>query len=142
MGNFKFGAGLVCTVMAFGFAGAAQADFVKTVTTESECTEYGGDVMDLNDVNHCFIALNEFKDESEEADYAGELTGVTTCAKKNIRKSKKAGDFCLIKLETIPVAVKAAPSIEDTSTGLDNSEAEMAGVKKAKESMMDVNNGN
>jgi len=117
MGNYKFGAGLACTITALGFAGVAQADFVKTVTTVAECTEYGGDVMDLNGANHCFIALNEFKDETEEADYAGELTGVTTCEEKNIRKSKKAGDFCLIKLDTKPdVTTIEAPEIEQTIT--------------------------
>jgi len=133
MGVLKFGAGkfgisLACTVVAFGIAGVAQADFVKTVTTEAECTENGGDVMDLNGVNHCFIALNEFKNESEADDYASELTGVTTCAEKNIRKSKKAGDFCLIKLEDSPDPVETeateTPEITDVLTDIAKDQAE------------------
>ena len=113
MGIFKFGAGkfgarkfgmsLVCTVVALGFAGVAQAGFVKTVNTEAECAAQSGDIMDLNGEKHCFVPV--VSKEFQSIEYAGELKGVTECEEKNVRKSQ-IGDFCLIKLETKPEAAK------------------------------------
>jgi len=107
----KFGAGLACTVVAFGFAGVAQADFVKTVTTEAECTAQSGDVMNLNGEKHCFVPV--ISKEFQSIEYAGELRGVTECEEENVRKSQ-IGDFCLIKLAAKPVV--EAPKTPETST--------------------------
>ncbi len=106
----KFGAGVACTVMALGFAGVAQADFVKTVTTADECTAQAGDVMDLGGDQHCFVPI--ISEEFQSIEYAGELKGVTECAEENVRKSQ-IGDFCLIKLGATPV-VEAPKEAEET----------------------------
>lgn len=133
MGVFKFGAGkfgisLACTVVALGFAGVAQADFVKTVSTEVECTAQGGDVMDLGGEKHCFVPIISEKFQSIE--YAGELKGVTECKEKNVRKSQ-IGDFCLIKLETKPTVAKTeTPKITEALKNIAKDEAEKEARKK------------
>lgn len=134
MGISKFGASLACTVMALGFAGVAQADFVKTVTTADECTAQGGDVMDLGGEQHCFVPI--ISEEFQSIEYAGELKGVTECAEENVRKSQ-IGDFCLIKLAAEPVVVEApeAPEITDVLTDIAKDEAEKAAKKKAIKSL-------
>jgi len=130
MGMIKFGASIAITVSALGFAGIAHADFVKTVSTEAECTSQDGSVMDLNGVKHCLVPV--ISPEFQKIEYAGELLGVTTCAEKDTRKTQ-IGDFCLIALEKKPTAMII---VQDATTELDNSEAEMAGRKKAKKSLL------
>jgi hypothetical protein len=132
----KFGMSLACTVTALGFAGVAQADFVKTVTTEAECTAQAGDIMDLGGEQHCFVPI--ISKEFQSIEYAGELRGVTECEEKNVRKSQ-IGDFCLIKLEAKPVVeVPKTPEtseITDTLTDIAKDEAEKAARKKALKSL-------
>lgn len=129
MGVSKITAGLACTVMAFGFAGVAQADFVKTVSTEAECTAQDGSVMDLNGVKHCLVPV--ISEEFQSVEYAGDLRGVTACAKANTRKTS-IGDFCLIALEKKPAVTKS--SITSTVTDMAKDEAK----KKAKKTIMDA----
>ena len=126
----KFGMSLACTVMALGFAGVAQADFVKTVSTEAECTAQSGDIMDLGGEKHCFVPV--VSKEFQSIEYAGELRGVTECAEKNVRKSQ-IGDFCLIKLGTKPVVVETLKTSEITETisEIAKDEAEKKAKKKA-----------
>jgi len=135
----KFGAALACTVMTLGFAGVAQADFVKTVSTEAECTAQAGDIMDLSGEKHCFVPIISEKFQSIE--YAGELRGVTECAEANVRKSQ-IGDFCLIKLGAAPVVEEpkepetaeepAASEVTETLKEIAKDEAEEKAKKKAK----------
>ncbi len=132
MGISKFGAGIACTVMVLGFAGVAQADFVKTVSTEAQCTAQEGTVMDLNGVKHCLVPV--ISKEFQSMEYAGDLRGVTACDKANTRKTS-IGDFCLIALEKKPVATK---SITNTLTGMVKDEAEKAGKKEAKKKIMNT----
>lgn len=132
-GAGKFGMSLACTVIAFGFAGVAQADFVKTVNTEAECTAQSGDIMDLGGEKHCFVPV--VSKEFQSIEYAGELRGVTECEEKNVRKSQ-IGDFCLIKLEAKPVVeAPKTPEITDTLTDIAKDEAEKAARKKALKSL-------
>ncbi|MCF6220192.1 MAG: hypothetical protein L3J65_03685 [Robiginitomaculum sp.] len=132
MGISKFGAGIACTVMMLGFAGVAQADFVKTVSTEAQCTDQEGTVMDLNGVKHCLVPV--ISKEFQSMEYAGDLRGVTACDKANTRKTS-IGDFCLIALEKKPVATK---SITNTLTGMVKDEAEKAVKKEAKKKIMNT----
>jgi len=133
MGVFKFGArkfsmSLACTVVALGFAGVAQAGFVKTVTTEDECAAQSGDILDLNGEKHCFVPV--VSKEFQSIEYAGELRGVTECEEKNVRKSQ-IGDFCLIKLETKPVVAKTeTPKITEALKNIAKDEAEKEARKK------------
>ncbi len=137
MGISKFSAGFACTVMALGFAGSiasvAQADFVKTVSTETECTAQDGSIMDLNGVNHCLVPV--ISSDHQSIEYAGELRGVTSCTKANTRKTS-IGDFCLIRLGAAPVAAK--PSITDTIVDIAKDEAEKAAKKEAKKSILNA----
>ena len=130
MGISKFGTGLVCTVMALGFAGAAQADFVKTVTTEAECTAQGGDVMDLGGEKHCFVPI--ISEEFQSIEYAGELKGVTECEEKNVRKSQ-IGDFCLIKLGASPVPAEEVEAEEPEKSEITETLQEIAKDEAEKE---------
>ena len=129
----KFGAGLACTVMALGFAGVAQADFVKTVNTEAECTAQEGSIMDLNGVKHCLVPV--ISAEFQSIEYAGELKGVTACDKANTRKTS-IGDFCLIKLTAKPAVTTS--SITQSLTDMAKDEAEKAAKKKAKKSILNA----
>ncbi len=128
----KISAGLACTVMAMGIAGVAQADFVKTVSTEAECTAQAGDIMDLGGEQHCFVPV--ISEKFQTIDYAGELKGVTECAEKNLRKSQ-IGDFCLIKLGAQPAAEEPkAPETSETKetlTEIAKDKAEKEAKKKA-----------
>lgn len=133
MGISKFGAGFACTVMALGFAGIAQADFVKTVSTEAECTAQEGSVMDLNGVKHCLVPV--ISTEFQSIEYAGELRGVTSCEKANTRKTT-IGDFCLIKLEVKPAAPTSP--ISDALTDMVKDEAEKAAKEKAKKNILNA----
>ncbi|PHS40554.1 MAG: hypothetical protein COA91_03980 [Robiginitomaculum sp.] len=94
--HFKIGTGIALTVAAFGVTGFAQASFVKTVSSEAECTAQDGTVMDLNGTQHCLVPV--ISPEFQKIEYAGELRGVTTCTEENTRKTQ-IGDFCLIALE-------------------------------------------
>ena len=128
MGVFKFSMSLACTVVALGFAGVAQADFVKTVNTEAECAAQSGDILDLNGEKHCFVPV--VSKEFQSIEYAGELRGVTECEEKNVRKSQ-IGDFCLIKLETKPVVAKTeTPKITEALKNIAKDEAEKEARKK------------
>ena len=129
----KFTTGLACTIMALGFAGAAQADFVKTVSTEAECTAQDGSIMDLNGVKHCLVPV--ISAEFQSVEYAGDLRGVTACDKANTRKTT-IGDFCLIALEKKPVATTS--SITDTITDIAKDEAEKAAKKEAKKGILNA----
>ncbi len=147
MGILKFGATMAISVSALGFAGLAHANFVKTVSTEAECTAQDGSVMDLNGTQHCLVPV--ISPEFQKIEYAGELRGVTTCTEKDTRKTQ-IGDFCLIALEKDKMEekepVKTTPSMADKMTDkvmdMAKDEAEKAAKKKAKKSMMDAINGN
>ena len=130
MGISKIKAGLACTVLAFGFAGIAHADFVKTVSTEAQCTAQEGTVMDLNGVKHCLVPV--ISKEFQSIEYAGDLRGVTSCDKANTRKTS-IGDFCLIALEKKPAV--STSSTTNTLTEMAKDEAEKAAKKKAKKSI-------
>lgn len=131
MGISKFTAGLACTVIALGFTGVAQADFVKTVSTEAECTAQEGSVMDLNGVKHCLVPV--ISTEFQSIEYAGELKGVTACDKANTRKTT-IGDFCLVKLTAKPAVTTS--SITNALTDMAKKEAEKAAKEKAKNSLL------
>ena len=133
MGISKISAGIACTVMALGFAGVAQADFVKTVNTEAECTAQEGSIMDLNGVKHCLVPV--ISAEFQSIEYAGELKGVTSCDKANTRKTS-IGDFCLIKLEKKPVI--STNSITNKLTDMAREKAQDAAKEKAKKSILNV----
>ncbi|MCF6275486.1 MAG: hypothetical protein L3J05_06955 [Robiginitomaculum sp.] len=132
-GFSKFGAGIACTVMALGFAGVAQADFVKTVNTEAQCTAQEGTVMDLNGVKHCLVPV--ISEEFQSMEYAGDLRGVTACDKANTRKTT-IGDFCLIALEKKPVTT--TQSITNSLTDMAKDEAEKAVKKEAKKKIVNA----
>lgn len=135
MGNSKIIAGLACTVMALSFTGVAQADFVKTVSTEAECTAQDGSIMDLNGVNHCLVPV--ITSEFQSIEYAGELRGVTACDKVNTRKTS-IGDFCLVRLGAASAPVVKTPTIVDTAVDIAKDEAEKAAKKKAKKSILNA----
>jgi len=150
--HIKFGTSVAITMLALGFAGLAHAEFVKTVSTETECTDQDGSVMDLNGTQHCLVPV--ISPEFQKIEYAGELRGVTTCAEKSTRKTQ-IGDFCLVALGGAMEAgekmedkeqVETAPVMKDKMTDkvmdIAKDEAEKAVKKKAKKSVQDAITGN
>ncbi len=146
MGIYKFGAkkfsaSVALTVSALGFAGIAHANFVKTVSSEAQCTAQDGTVMDLNGTQHCLVPV--ISPEFQKIEYAGELRGVTTCTEKNTRKTQ-IGDFCLISLEDKLEEKKpnmTSPTMTDKMMDMAKDEAEKAVKDKAKKKMMAAMNG-
>ncbi|HHI89249.1 MAG TPA: hypothetical protein ENK01_04770 [Hellea balneolensis] len=106
MGIAKFGAGFAITAMALGTFGLAHADFVKTVKSESECLAQDGTIVNVRGAKHCLVPV--IPEEFQGVEYAGELRGVTSCKKKDTRKTQ-IGDFCVIALEPIPARNVAKP---------------------------------
>lgn len=82
--------------MSFLFSGTASA-----VTSEGECINKAGTVMDLQSVKHCLVPV--IPEEYQGEEYAGEILGVNECV-GTLRKTS-IGDYCLIALEAKPAPV-------------------------------------
>ncbi len=106
MGIAKIGAGFALAATAFGMAGIAHADFVKTVNSEAQCLKQDGTIVTVKGAKHCLVAV--IPQEFQAVEYAGDLKGVTTCKKEDTRKTQ-IGDFCVIALEKIKAPKMEAP---------------------------------
>ncbi len=93
MGISKFGIYVASAAFTLVFCAPALA---QTIATEAECLSQDGTAMDLNGEQHCFVPI--IPEEFQTAEYAGEIKGVHSCEKENVRKTR-IGDFCLLSLE-------------------------------------------
>lgn len=87
--------------VSFLFSSAAGA-----VTSEGECINKAGTVMDLQSVKHCLVPV--IPEEYQGEEYKDDILGVTECTGA-LRKTS-IGDFCLIALEAKPAPVAASAS--------------------------------
>ena len=104
------------------FSGAAFA-----VGNQAECTANGGDVIDVNGVKSCLIAV--IPEEYQGEEYASELKGVNSCA-GTLRKTS-IGDYCVIALEAKPAAVTPAAAVSEGATAQINTAIGEAADAKA-----------